>query len=230
MPSPNIEMLQSVVKGLGELKEDLVFIGGVVAELYAKEPTVSDIRPTLDVDCIIKIPSRFEYTKLEEKLRDKGLSHDQSEGAPICRWDYNGIKLDVMPTDKRILGFSNKWYKEGIENRIVKVLPDGNQIFIFQPEYYLASKFEAFKSRGGTDLRQSHDFEDIIYIIDNLPEITDTIREVNKNVKNYLKTEFDNLQKNYSLNEAIECALPYGSTGPRIDSARTKIEELANLS
>ncbi|MFC2112259.1 hypothetical protein ACFLTA_03245 [Bacteroidota bacterium] len=229
MYSPNIEMLQIVANGLGELKEDVVFIGGAVAELYATEPTVSDIRPTLDVDCIIRLTSRVEYPNLEERLRNRTFSHDQSEGAPICRWIYKGIKVDVMPTDKSILGFSNIWYDEGIDNRIDKLLPDGNKIYIFKPEYYLASKFEAHKHRGGNDLRQSHDFEDIIYIVDNLRGVLKIIKEANENVKVYLKAEFDNLQKNDSLNEAIESALPYGSTGPRIDSAKTIIGDISNL-
>ena len=66
---------------------------------------------------------------------------------------------------------------------------DGNKIFIFKPEYYPASKFEAHKHRGGTDLRQSHDFEDIIYIVDNLPCVSKIIKEANENVKVYLKAE-----------------------------------------
>jgi len=33
----NIEMLQLIAEGLGELKKDVVFVGGSVAELYADE-------------------------------------------------------------------------------------------------------------------------------------------------------------------------------------------------
>ncbi len=55
MPSTNIEMLQIVAMGLGELKEEVVFVGGAVAELYADDPAASDIRPTKDVDCVIDL-------------------------------------------------------------------------------------------------------------------------------------------------------------------------------
>src|ERR1700730_9784238 len=34
---------------------------------------------------------------------------DHSEGAPICRWAHDDLRFDVMPTDERILGFSNRW-------------------------------------------------------------------------------------------------------------------------
>ena len=80
-----------------------------------------------------------------------------------------------MPSDPAILGFSNQWYLEGIENKIIKTLSDGTEIYVFPPAYYLAAKFEAHKDRGGEDLRQSHDFEDIIYIFENHSDILDQI-------------------------------------------------------
>jgi hypothetical protein len=149
MLSANIEMLQTVADGLSELKDEMVFVGGAVAELYANDPAASDIRPTTDVDCVIELSSKMAHAKLEEDLRTKGFAHDTSKGAPVCRRVYKGIKVDVMPADSKVLGFSNKWYPEGIDNKITKVLPDGNKIFVFPPEYYLAAKFEAHKDRGG---------------------------------------------------------------------------------
>ena len=38
MPSDNIEMLQIVADGLGYLRDEMVFVGGAVAELYADDP------------------------------------------------------------------------------------------------------------------------------------------------------------------------------------------------
>ena len=229
MPSTNIEMLQTVAKGLEELKEEVVFVGGVVAELYADDPASSDIRPTLDVDCVIEISSRLEHAKLEERLRTKKFSHDISKGAPICRWIYKDIKVDVMPTDEKILGFKNQWYSLGVENKILKVLPNGNKIFVFQPEYYIASKFEAHHDRGGRDLRQSHDFEDIIYVLDNCTEIFENIKIANEIVKSYLKSECEKLLKNDGLSEAIDCALPLGSDSDRVEMIETLITEISEL-
>ncbi len=211
MPSTNINMLQIVANGLGELKNDMVFVGGAVAELYANDPAASDIRPTLDVDCVIGLSTRLEFYRLEDNLRARGFANDTSQGAPICRWIYKDIKVDVMPTDENILGFSNRWYLEGIENEIVKILPDETEIFVFPPEYYIATKLEAHKGRGGNDLRQSHDFEDIIYILDNCQDLLKDIANANASVKAYLKIEFENLLKNKGLTEGIESALPYGS-------------------
>lgn len=229
MFSTNIEMLQTVANGLGELKDEVVFVGGVVAELYADNPAASDIRPTKDVDCVIELKSRMEHASLEENLRTKGFAHDTSEDAPICRMIYKGIKVDVMPTDEDILGFSNRWHEEGIENKIMKTLPDETEVFVFAPEYYLAAKFEAHKGRGGNDLRQSHDFEDIIYILDNCSNIIDNINNSNPNVKTYLKEECQNLLDNPNITEGIESALPYGSGEESGDILGMLIREIAEI-
>lgn len=229
MPSTNIEMLQTVAVGLNGLKEDMVFVGGAVAELYASNPELSDLRPTLDVDCVIELRSRTAHIKLEEDLRALGFANDTSKGAPICRWIYQDIMVDVMPSDSDVLGFSNLWYDEGIENKISKNLPNETDVFVFPPEYYLAAKFEAHKGRGGNDLRQSHDFEDIIYILDNCAEILENISNANESVKSYLQKECANLINNKDLTEGIESALPYGSEEEATEVIMELIQSIADI-
>lgn len=222
-------MLQTVATGLGDLKNEMVFVGGSVAELYVNNPAASDIRPTLDVDCVIELSSKSAHAKLEENLRARKFANDTSQGAPICRWIYQNIKVDVMPTGSDVLGFTNIWYGEGVDNKIVKILPNDTEIFVFPPEYYAATKFEAHKGRGGNDLRQSHDFEDIIYIFDNCSDILDNIRNANETVKAYLKQECQNLLDNDNLTEGIETALPYGSDEESTDIILDLIRSIAEI-
>jgi len=73
MLSANILMLQTVAFGLGELRDEMVFVGGAVAELYADNPAASEIRPTIDIDCVIEIRSRLEFARLEDNLRARGF-------------------------------------------------------------------------------------------------------------------------------------------------------------
>ena len=117
----NIDKVQMVAQALGELKEQVVFVGGSIAELYADNPEISDIRPTIDVDCIVdlQISTYFDYSNLEEVLRKLGFSNDTSENAPICRKIYKGIIVDFMPVNPDILGFSNRWYKDGFINSVM---------------------------------------------------------------------------------------------------------------
>ena len=204
-------MLTVVVNGLGEMKDEVVFVGGSVAELYADDPASSDIRATLDIDCVIEISSRMRYNELEERLRAKGFRNDMTQGAPICRWIYKRVIVDVMPIDENILGFTNQWYKGGIGHKTICVLQNDTEIFIFPAPYYLGTKFEAVLSRGGDDLRTSHDFEDIIYILDNVTNIVEQISNTEDSLKKYLIDQFEILLCNPNIEEAIECALPYGS-------------------
>lgn len=134
-----------------------------------------------------------------------------------------------MPSDSEVLGFSNKWYREGIENKINKQLPDGTEIYVFPPIFYVAAKFEAHKGRGSDDLRQSHDFEDIIYLLDNCPELMEEIANAKDNIKSYLKEEFQKLLLNDNLTEGIECALPYGADSNSTELIFERIHSIANL-
>jgi len=81
----------------------------------------------------------------------------------------------------------------------------------------------------GADLRQSHDFEDIIYILDNCTGILDDIRNSDEDVKNYLKDECQKMLDNDGLSEGIEAALPYGSDSDRVEIIEALISEIAAL-
>ncbi len=216
MTDVNTNRIKLIANGLGDLNNEMVFVGGAVTQLYTIDPVGSEIRVTLDVDCVTEISSKREYAKLEERLRSKGFENDTAKGAPICRWIYKGIKVDIMPTEEEILGFSNQWYTIGMEKKIIKTLPDGTEIFLFPPEIFLAAKIEAHNSRGGKDLRQSHDFEDIIYILDNYADLLQDISNTDYTVKENLKSEFQCLLEKGDLSEGIESALPFGSGQERV--------------
>lgn len=230
MPVTNIEMLQRVANGLGDLRHEVVFVGGSVAELYAVDPELSDIRPTLDIDCVVEISSRLKYYALEEKLISKGFHHDTTPGAPVCRKIYEDIIVDIMPTDPDILGFSNRWYSDGIENKIEKKLPDGSKIFVFPVEYYIATKFMALADRGGNDIRGSHDLEDIVYIMDNAPELVDAISHSgNDFLRQYLKEECEKLLVNSNIREIIFGSLPYNSAEESVNAIADIIRRISVL-
>lgn len=212
-------MIEQIADVLGDLKEKVVFVGGSVAELYADHPEISDIRPTTDVDCFLELHTYRDYCKLEEKLRLLGFKEDTTKGAPICRKIYQGIKVDFMPNDKKVLGFSNRWYADGVKNKKQIVLPNGTNIYILSVEYYLATKFEAMNSRGGNDIRGSHDWEDIVYIMNNCAELVDVVKQSdNASLVEYLRNQYRLLLKNSNIREIIYSSLPYNSEEINIDA------------
>jgi predicted nucleotidyltransferase len=214
----NILAIKLIASGLDDLLKNVVFVGGAVAELYADNQADSDIRVTLDVDCFIELSSRRNYNKLEEALRLKGFKHDISNGAPICRWNYKNVLVDIMPSDEEILGFSNAWYKIGISSKIPYVLDDGVEIAILTPAIYLATKIEALNNRGSKDLRQSSDFEDIIYVLENCSVLLISVDDSDQVVQEFLRKESSKLLARKGILEAIECVLPYGSSSDSVEN------------
>jgi hypothetical protein len=228
----NIDKVQIVAHALCELKEQVVFVGGSVTELYADNPELSDIRPTIDVDCVmdLQIVTYLDYSNLEERLRKLGFQNDMSENAPICRKIYQGILVDFMPVNPDILGFSNLWYKDGVNNKTSITLPDGASIFILSVEYYLATKLEAMHSRGGADIRGSYDWEDIVYVLDNCGKLLQNIQQCNNtNLIEYLKEKFDKLLDNNNIKEIIYSALPYNSDEESVNKVFVLMNEIRTM-
>ena len=91
----------------------------------------------------------------------------------------------------------------------------------------MATKFEALAGRGGDDLRTSHDFEDIIYILNSCPDFMDHFKnETDEALKQYLKEKMEALISRSNIMEEIECALPIGEDN-RADYIFEVMEEFA---
>ena len=211
MMSSNLVRLKIIAEGLGDLNRQVAFVGGSVAELYADDPAATEIRMTEDVDCVIELATYRSLYELENTIRKRGFSNDTTPGAPICRWIYRGETVDIMPDDRSILGFTNEWYKPAFAHRKEVVLSDGTSIYIFPVLYYIATKIEAINGRGGDDLRLSHDFEDLIYVLNNCKRLTDLFdTEEDMALKEYLAAWAAQTLKRQNIREEIECALPYG--------------------
>lgn len=102
----NIAMLEEVAEALGDLREEIVFVGGATTAFYVDDPASPSPTPSDDVDCVVEIASKQDYEKLEAKLRKRGFKEPfAEENPPVCRKHLKNIKVDVMPTDEKILGF-----------------------------------------------------------------------------------------------------------------------------
>lgn len=189
-----IQMLEKAAKLLAALDEKIVFIGGATIALYLDEISAIEARPTTDVDCVVNVVPRNKYYQFEEKLRQIGL--EQDKGKIICRWRYQELIIDIMPDDNSILGFSNPWYKSGIKKSIIYKLPSKKQINIFPVAYLLASKIEAFKSRGNQNFYTSSDVEDIVLLLDGCPDLENEIQQTETKVKKFIKEWFKNELEN----------------------------------
>ncbi len=218
-------LIELVASGLEELTKEVVFVGGASVVFLVPEMAHDQIRMTDDVDVIVDIATTIEYHKFCEKLRAKGYQHVM-EG-PICRFrDPNNIIVDVMPLDESVLGFSNYWYKQAMENSELYRLPSQQEVRYCSIPYFLGTKFEAFKGRAGRDY-YGRDFEDICFILEQGENIELIIYDLKDlELKEYLKNEFALLLNNPDLWNIFAGML---NNENELDAVKSKIKFIAQL-
>jgi hypothetical protein len=225
----NLAMLEFVARKLEQLNDEVVFLGGCTTALFITDPLSLDVRPTWDVDCIIDVISLGEYHQFESKLNKQGFRKSMEDDV-ICRWRYDDIILDIMPTDEKILGFGNRWYKEAIKHAVTHQIKEDLCIQSVTAPYFLATKMEAFKGRGNDDYFASHDLEDIITVIDGRPELVDEVSFSSPVLKDYLQNIFLLLYADEQFHLALPGHLNDGpATQNRTQTVLKRIELIANL-
>ena len=140
------------------------------------DPGAAPVRMTYDVDVIAEIGSYADYTVFSDRLRSLRFEEDTSEGAPLCRWRHKGLLLDVMPLDAMILGFSNRWYPDAMRTAVEVPFPSGLVLRVVTAPYFLGTKLEAFRGRGGNDYFASRDLEDFVAVVDGRASLADEVR------------------------------------------------------
>ncbi|MFW6189166.1 MAG: nucleotidyl transferase AbiEii/AbiGii toxin family protein [Planctomycetota bacterium] len=224
----NIRNLRRVARALGDMREQVVFVGGAVLALYATDPAAPQARPTFDVDCVIRVTSRGEYRQVEKRLEDRGFQHDTSQDVPLCRWLYGGLKVDVMPTDEDTLGFANRWHAAGTEHTVRHQIDDRTEISILPAPFFVASKLEALHSRGGQDWRGEPDLEDVVFVLDNRPELPSEVRDSAECVLSYLTDQFARLSQNPTTREYVASALPPAAGSARVEYIIGQMRQIAD--
>lgn len=226
----NLEMIRIVAKRIGSLREAFVFLGGASTCLLVTDPAAPEIRATLDVDIIVEVASRLEYHKLEETLRQLGFRQGTEPDDPICRWVVEGLKVDVMPINEDILGFSNIWYSQAIKNSNEIEIESNITIRMVTAPYFLATKIEAFYGRGKKDFLASHDMEDIITIIDGREEVIKEIYDEPYELRAYLSAQFqDFLANELSIESLSGHLLPDKASQARLPILMERIRNIAGM-
>lgn len=222
----NIHTVAKVAKALKDLKEDMIFVGGAIISLYTDDMAAEEIRPTFDVDLAIQLLNYGEWVRLQEKLNDLGF-YPNPEGRAICNYLYDKIEVDIMPTENSPIGPSNQWYGVGMKD-LWQIQVEGINIQILSAPCYLATKFEAFNNRG-SDYRTSHDFEDIIYVLDNRTTIVEEIKNSNNLIQNFLISEFKKINAHQSSEEIYSAHIHPLVINDRLPILLTKINKIIQI-
>jgi predicted nucleotidyltransferase len=183
---PNVAKVEMIAQALGDLREKVVFVGGCAVGLLLTDPAAAPPRVTYDVDLIAEVAPLSAYHRLEGEFSRLGFQRDVSPDAPICRWRYQRLEVDLMPTDPSVLGFSNRWYPQAVAGAQRVQLPSGTAIRLIGAPAFMATKFEAFAGRGQNDLLGSHDAEDIVNLVDGRPELVTEVGVAHEDLRRYL--------------------------------------------
>lgn len=230
MADTNLNLLKVAVHQLLPILDELVFVGGCVTGLLISDEAAADVRPTFDVDAIAEITSYEDYARFSNRLRELGFTEDTSEDAPVCRWRNDETRLDVLPLDEKILGFSNRWYKPAMESAQEHEIEEDIRIRIVTAPYFCATKLEAFKGRGGGDYLASHDLEDLITVIDGRPELLDELRITPEDVSSYIARAIGHLLATGGFIDALPGYLPHDeSSQGRLGILLKRLKEISEL-
>ncbi|MDP1524600.1 MAG: hypothetical protein Q8M20_02200 [Rhodocyclaceae bacterium] len=230
LQDPNLAKVELIAAALGSLCNELVFVGGCAAGLLMTDPAASMARVTYDVDLVAEVTALRGYHEMEAAFAKRGFKRDTAPDAPICRWRYREIEVDLMPTDASILGFANRWYRAAVTAANPIDLPNGSKIRLIAAPHFLATKFEAFTDRGNADILGSHDLEDIINVIDGRPELPVEIASASADLQAYLVARCAALIATPHFDNYLPGLLTQDeSLAERVKITLTRLQSIVNL-
>ena len=185
---PNYECLLLIADALGDLRNDVIFVGGSTAGLLLTDPVAASIRATKDVDAIVEAATLQQYYELENRLPAAGFVRDVNSDV-ICRWRHraSGVLFDLMPIDPEILGFSNRWYPEAARTAVRLRLSARIEIRMIAAPAFVATKLQAFLDRGAGDFLASHDLEDVLNVVDGRPSCVEELRLASPELRQFVR-------------------------------------------
>lgn len=220
----NLEAIEMIATALKELNEQVVFVGGAVVSMYANDPAADDVRPTKDVDISLSVASASELEEIRLKLIERGFTQTPEDDV-ICRFRFQGVKVDVMNTKEIGWAPANPWFRAGFTKKITVEIKESN-VQILPLPYFLATKFAAYNSRGNNNPVTSHDFEDIVFILDNCLDIQQQLSILPAYVEPYLMEEFGKILTDDAKKEAIEGNVAYDNRNSRVERILKSIEAI----
>ena len=113
------------------------------------------------------------------------------------------LRVDFMPDDEEVLGFTNRWYKAAVQTATPYELTKEITIQLVTPVYFLATKLEAYKGRGNDDVLGSRDIEDILHLIDGRAELINEVQSAESSVQIYIATELSALFEDSNFEYAV---------------------------
>jgi hypothetical protein len=206
-PKPSSNMMpfeESIIEIAARTKWDPVFTGGGIVGMLVTDPAAPPPSHTKDVDLVLEIANYQEFIGMEDSLRRLGFTKGQDETASIYAWRWNGVRVDFLPhIELPITGKCNRWFPRLIEEaERAEVLP-GRYAWRASAPCFLATKIEAFYSRGRGDFLGSKDIEDIIAVVDGREELMSEMRYSSHDIRGFVSQSLRELINNESFRDSL---------------------------
>jgi len=199
-------------------RRDPVFTGGAVVGLLISDPAAPPPSRTKDIDIVLEITGYGEFVAMEQMLRQAGFTQSWLDNVPVVAWLWKGIRVDFLPHKPTDMMKTNRWFPHLIdEAERIEVLPNRFAWCASAP-CFIATKIEAFFSRGKNDYLMSKDIEDILAVIDGREELVDEMELTAPDVRGFIIASCREL---LSEDRFLECI-------PRIVPDDTREEVVSN--
>lgn len=187
--SPVLARLAAVAAELGDLVDQVVFIGGAIAPLLQTDPPFPRARVTSDVDRVVASQRYGDLDALAARLRARGFRQDP-HAAHLHRWTSpSGIPVDLVPAGAHPGGSGHPWDAVALDTSRRATLGGDVVIRHASAPAFLAQKWAAHHDRGREHPLDSHDLEDVLALLASRPGIADEVAAAPPEVRAYLAAE-----------------------------------------
>jgi hypothetical protein len=221
-----LNLLLRAARLLAPLPFGKVYVGAAVLPLYLDVPTrPRPLRPTDDVDVAIDVLTVSHLERFREALTLAGFRQRATERV-ICRFHGHGLVLDVMSREGVDWAPANRWFRPGWTSKMILTIEDV-RIPVLDFPYYLATKIDAFSSRGVGDALFSKDLEDIVQLLTMRSSAFQDIVSAPAEVSPFLLQWLRQVVKDEDLRHAIRGHLPYHDTGNGMERLMERVRQAA---
>lgn len=201
---PAIQRLRRIAVALGDLVDDVVFIGGAIAPLLQTRPPFASARQTKDVDGVMSSTAYADVGRVHAQLRAAGFRQAPEDAGHVHRWRSPADELfDLVPSGAHLGGTGQVWDTVAIESHEVADLGGGVTIRHASACAFVALKWAAHADRGDDDPYNSRDLEDILALVASRPTIADETNAAGALLRPYLMERFARLWNDPRLKDLL---------------------------
>lgn len=223
-----LRRLEPVITDLGDLAENLTLVGGCLTPLLITDAAAPPPRATIDIDLVVEAASQVAFDRISGAMRRRGFRPGDETGDPICRFRKGTTIIDLLPTERQVLGFGSRWYALAAATAILAALPNSRHLRHATAPCFLATKLDAFRGRGRGDYLASHDFEDIVAVVDGRPELAAELAAAPGELRDWIRDEIAHMNSERGFLDSLPGMVPgHGDVVGRVAMLRERFAILA---